>query len=127
MTLIAAVYTDNNPAVFGDLVIWSPEEPGRAVHIPAVGDATSVFPAGFGRPIRGLEQKLVLLADNCAVAWSGTETVARMIVRELRAIASQAPLTSVAIGEYFSKLDPIDQRQVSFVGWVHEGDHFEQF
>src|SRR5450755_2498631 len=127
MTLIAAINADETPAIFGDLVISSAWESGRAVRVPAVGDATSVFPAGFGRAIRDVEQKLVLLADNCAVAWSGTETVARTIVSELRAIASQVPLTSSAIAEYLSKLDPIDQRQVTFVGWVHEGDHFEQF
>ena len=127
MTLIAAVNMNRNPAVFGDLIISGPEQPGRTAHIPAVGDATNVLPAGSEYAILGLKQKVILLADNCAVGWSGTEIVARMIVRELRAIASQAPLTSATIGHYLSKLDPIDQRQVTFVGWVHEGDHFEQF
>src|SRR5450755_1224506 len=127
MTLIAAVYMNRNPAVLGDLIISGPELPGRTARIPAVGDATNVFPAGSEYAILGLKQKVVLLADNCVVAWAGTEIVARMTIRQLRVIASQTSLTSAAIGHYLSKLDPIDQRQVTFVGWVHEGDHFEQF
>ena len=93
MTLIAAVGLDTFPVVFGDLLISGPEQPGAVPNIPLVGEVTNVFPTRSEGSLLGLDQKVVLLADNCVIAWAGNIEYARTIIAELRAIASNAPLS----------------------------------
>ena len=93
MTLIAAVGLDTYPVVFGDLLISGPEQPGAVPNIPLVGEGTNVFPAGSEGSILGLNQKVVLLGDHCVIAWAGNIEFARTVIRALRAMASNAPLS----------------------------------
>jgi hypothetical protein len=51
----------------------------------------------------------------------------RTVVSELRAVASKAPLSISTINTYLSQLDPTLKDQVSFVGWVRDGEVFRQF
>ena len=127
MTLIAAVGLDTFPVVFGDLLISGPEQPPAVPDIPLAGEVTSVFPDGSEGSILGLNQKVALLADNCVIAWAGNVEFARTIIRELRAIASNAPLSLPIIETYLAQLDPIVREEVSFIGWVREGELFHQF
>lgn len=127
MTLIAAAGVDTYPAIFGSLLISGPERPGPVPDVPLVGEGTNVPPAGSESSIPGLNQKLVLLADNCVIAWAGTVVLARTIIGELHAIASKSPLSLPIIDTYLSQLDPKVNDEVSFVGWVKDGDTFHQF
>ena len=127
MTLIAAVGLDTYPVVFGDLLISSTERPGSVPDISLAGALTSVFPAGSDWSILGLNQKVVLLDDHCVIAWAGTAAFARTVIEELRALASKAPLTITIIKAYLAELDPAVEDQVSFVGWVKEGEVFHHF
>jgi hypothetical protein len=54
----------------------------------------------------GLNQKVVLLGDNCVIAWAGTAVFARTVIGELRAIASKAQLSVSTVNTYLSQLDP---------------------
>ena len=127
MTLIAAVGLDTYPVVFGDLLIPGPEQPGSVPDIPSVGEVTNAFPAGSDGSAPGLDQKVVLLGDNCAIAWAGAAVLTRTVISELRAMASKAPLSIATINTYLSQLDPTVKDQVSFVGWVRDGEVFHQF
>ena len=127
MTLIVAVALDTYPVVFGDLLISGPEQPGPAPTIPLVGEVTNVFPAGSDWSILGLNQKVVLLGDNCVIAWAGNIEFARTVIRELRAMASNAPLSLPIIETYLGQLDPTVRDEVSFIGWVRDGELFHQF
>jgi hypothetical protein len=127
MTLIAAVGIDTYPVVFGDLLIAGPERPGAVPSIPPVGQVTNVFPPGSDEPILGLNQKVVLLDDNCVIAWAGNIEFARTVIGALRAIASNAPLSLPIIESYLAQLDSTVRDEVSFTGWVKDGEVFHQF
>jgi hypothetical protein len=127
MTLIAAAGLDTYPVVFGDLLISGPERSGSAPDISLAGAVTSVFPAGSDWSILGLNQKVVLLGDNCVIAWAGNVVFARTVIAGLRALASQAPLSLPIIETYLAELDPTMKDQVSFVGWVRGDEVFHQF
>ena len=113
--------------VFGDLLISGPERPGALPTIPLAGEATNFFPAGAEGPILGLNQKVVLLGDNCVIAWAGNIEFARTVIRALRAIASNAPLSLPVIESYLAQLDPTLRDEVAFIGWVRDGELFHQF
>ena len=65
MTLIAAAGLDTYPVVFGDLLISGPGRSDAVPDIPLAGAVTSIFAAGSDWSILGLDQKVVLLGDNC--------------------------------------------------------------
>jgi hypothetical protein len=127
MTLIAAVGLDTYPVVFGDLLISRPAQPGAVPNIALVGEGTNFFPAGSEGPILGVNQKVVLLGDHCVIAWAGNIEYARTVITELRAMASNAPLSLPIIETYLSQLDPTVRDEVSFIGWVKDGELFHQF
>ena len=69
MTLIATGGFHTFPAIFGDLLI------SGASSGPAVGSAlTASAPSAVG-----LEQKLVLLGNDCVIGWAGSAPVARSV------------------------------------------------
>ena len=127
MTLIAAVGLDTFPVVFGDLLISAPERPAPVPNIPLVGEVENVFPAASDESIRGLNQKVVLLGDNCVIAWAGNVEFARAVITELRALASNAPLSLPIIETCLSQIDPIARDEVTFIGWLKDGEVFHQF
>jgi len=127
MTLIAAAGLDTYPVVFGDLLISDPGRSDAVRDIPLAAAVTSIFPAGSDWSILGLDQKVVLLGDNCVIAWAGNVVFARTVITELRALASQAPLSMPIIQTCLAHLDPTLKDQVSFVGWVRDGEVFHQF
>ena len=95
--------------------------------IPLAGAVTSIFPAGSDWSILRLDQKVVLLGHNCVIAWAGNVAFARAVITEFQALASQAPLSMPVIQTYLASLDPTMKDQVSFVGWVRDGEVFHQF
>lgn len=127
MTLIAAVGLDTFPVVFGDLLISAPERPAPVPNIPLAGEVENVFPAGSDESIRGLNQKVVLLGDNCVIAWAGNVEFARAVITELRAFASNAPLSLPIVETCLSQIDPIAREEVTFIGWLKDGEVFHQF
>lgn len=127
MSLIAAAGLDTYPVVFGALLIPGPEQPGSTPDIRSAGEVANAFPAGSDGSILGLNQSVVLLGDNCVIAWTGAAVVARTVISELRAMAAKAPLSIATINAYLSQLDPTVKDQVSFVGWARDGEVFHPF
>jgi hypothetical protein len=118
MTLIATGGFHTFPAIFGDLLI-SGTSPGPA--------AVSAIAASSQSPVAGLEQKLVLLGNDCVIGWAGSAPIARSLIGELRAKAAQAPLSMAIVDAHFAQIEPAAREQVSFVGWVKEAELFHQF
>jgi hypothetical protein len=123
MTIIAAIGVDTYPAIFGDLLVSDAELPA----VPVLDEKTSVFSTAPSASSPGFDQKLVLLGDNCVVAWTGNAEFARVVARELRAIASEAPMSMEIINGYLSRLDPAMKDEIILVGWVRENGVFHQF
>jgi len=127
MTLIATLNDGKCPGILGDLLVSGNERSDTVPNIPLVGDVTNVFPIGSEYSIVGLRQKVIVIAGNCVIAWSGVYVFARSIVRELRELASQSSLTLQTIQQYFSNLDSTVGNEVSFVGLLQDDNAFHQF
>ena len=117
MTLIAAVGLDTFPVIYGDLLVSGLDQSGPAANAPTESRWS----------IPGIDQKVVLLGDNCVVAWAGAVALARTVIGELRAMALQAPLSIAIIDRYLAQLDPTVNDELSLVGWVKEREDFHQF
>ena len=127
VTLVAAAGIDTFPAIFGGLPVSDRERPGSMADIPLVGESSVGVPSDSDAFDPEPSQKVVLLGDNCVIAWAGSVDVARETIRDLQAIASKEPLSMPMIDACFSKLGPRVKDEVSFVGWVKEQDVFHQF
>ena len=127
MTLIATAGVDTYPAIFGVVPVADRERPESETGGPIAGEP----PIGAIAESNGLvpqsSQKIVLLGDNCVIAWTGNVDVAREVIGDLQAIASKALLSMPIVDACFSKLGPKAKDEVSFVGWVKEGEVFHQF
>ena len=77
MTLIAAVGLESHSRRFRRSAYISSERPAPVPNIPLVGEVENVFPTGSAESILGLNQKVVLLGDNCVIAWAGNVEFAR--------------------------------------------------
>lgn len=123
MTLVAAGGFHTFPAIFGDVPVVGAERPQWGTERPLVRD-------GPGAPDHSSEtpnQRVVLLGDNCVIAWAGNVAIAQAIVAELRALASKGPLSVAGITGHLSQLDAAVKENVSFVGWLKEAGVFHQF
>jgi len=122
MSFIAALGVDAFPAVFGTL-------PAPAVSPDASPSIATVSGLGKASPaaVVTTSQKLALLGGNCVIAWEGNAAVAHSVIAELRGFASKASLSMPIIDACFSQLDAAVKEEVSFVGWVKEGELFRQF
>jgi hypothetical protein len=127
MTLIAAAGVDTYPAIFGDVLVSGPERPGGKPETPIDGEAANPSAAKPVWSILGPGQRIVVLSDNCVIAWSGDVDSARAVVGELRAMASQAPLSITIIDAYLSQLDPAVNDEINLVGWMRDNGVFHQF
>jgi hypothetical protein len=102
MTAIAG-YTDSSlPVLFGDLLISGPEKEDKKVIIPGIGDTEIVFPTGSGYTITGLKQKVCLVNDNLAIAWSGSFIAAASIIKNIT--KDLKTITHDSVKEYFDTL-----------------------
>jgi hypothetical protein len=126
MTLVAAVALDSYPVIFGDLPVAGAERPTPAQGAPRGGGVADP-PAGSEWFIPELDQKVVLLADNCVVAWAGNIESARAVIGELRAMAAEAPLSLARIETHLAQLGAAVKDEISLVGWVRDGELFRQF
>ena len=127
VTLIAAAGVDTFPAIFGGLPVSDRAHSSSTADIPFVGATAVGVPSESDAFAPQPSQKVVLLGDNCVIAWAGSVDVAREAIIDLQAIASEAPLSMPIIDACFSKLGPGMRDEVSFVGWVKEQDVFHQF
>lgn len=128
VTVIAAYSVEGVPVVFGDLLITGPSEKSMKVGVPAIGSVQDFF-GDSGWAIVGLSQKVVVVRDDCVLAWAGSWLGARVAIADLRALNSEAPLTAEIVGAFLSTHEDVVRHGTAFVGWVHEKQNkrFGQF
>ena len=117
MTLIAAIRANSVHFLVGDILLSGPQTQGQSVSLPAMGDVTGFF-GDIGWGVSGLRQKIALISDNCAVAWSGSMLGARVALTELRELAKTDVLTHVSAREFLESHLDADSLGTSFVGLV---------
>lgn len=126
MTLIATFTVDGFPMVFGDLLLTGPNQPDRAVAIPAQGEVQEFFgTCGWG--ISGLTQKLNLVSENCVIAWAGSWIGAKIAISGLKELAQSTVLTPANILKFLESEADLRQHEAGFVGLVHDGNALHQF
>ncbi|MBX8473940.1 hypothetical protein K5D38_04015 [Pseudomonas cichorii] len=121
MTAIAAFKVSGCPVVFGDLLITGETKAKQNVGLPTIGDAHEVF-GDSGWAIKGLSQKVVIINNNCVLAWSGSYLAARVAISELREQGSKTSLTADGVRAFLSSHPDIMRHGVSFIGYVFEQD-----
>ncbi|SHN14460.1 hypothetical protein SAMN05216593_109197 [Pseudomonas asturiensis] len=119
MTAIAAFKISECPVVFGDLLITGEAKTRQKAGLPTIGDAHEVF-GDSGWAIKGLSQKVVIINNNCALAWSGSYMAARVAISELREMSNSAPLTADGVRAFLSSHPDIIKHGASFIGYVFE-------
>jgi len=128
MTLIASFHLDGIPALLGDLILSGPEMPDKKISIPSIGDINQVFPKGSGWSITGLTQKVIIISDKCAIAWSGSYLAAWEVIEEIKKLHNNNLLTLTNINNYLNNLKPtILNLEFSITGWVLENEGFHRF
>lgn len=117
MTVIAAFRPQGCPTLFGDLLLSGPERLDARVSIPTVGDVRNFYPEGSGWSITGLQQKIVLISDNCAIAWAGSWLGARIAILNLRELVSRQKLTAQILRNFMDNMnEDTIKLGTSFVG-----------
>ena len=105
--------------MFGDLLLSGPAS-ATPLHIPTIGDTRQVFPADAVFAPVGLAQKIAIIRDDFAVAWSGTQIVARTVIRELTEQFSQRAPTSAQLRDYLEQLPGDFADQLTLLAMVEE-------
>lgn len=127
MTLIATFRLSDCPVLFGDLLVTGPQsQPNPCTHLPAIGDVSDFFgESGWG--VAGLHQKVVLISDDCAIAWAGSWLGARIAMAGLRSLAKNGPLSVNAVLQYLASESDLKRHPIALVGFVVEGEHLNHF
>jgi hypothetical protein len=125
MTLGISYALNRRLVVMGDLLL-SGDETEHDVSIPSVGKVTEVFPKGSGYSIVGLTQKVIVICDDMAIAWAGHEVAARLVIQELRAMASSG-LTPATLRAYLKQLpDDLNGLDLQLTGYfVYENTAYQ--
>jgi hypothetical protein len=128
MTVIVAYFPESYPILMGDLLISGPEVTDRDIVIPTIGSVENIFPRGSGYSIVGLQQKLIILNDELALAWAGRTITAKTILSELKQLSATKKLTLQDLFEFWEKkVDPNDKPDVELVGLLKCGDMIYNF
>ncbi|TWO69504.1 hypothetical protein FN976_19660 [Caenimonas sedimenti] len=125
MTAIAALSCGEIPVVIGDLLVTRATVIPGAVPIPALGDASDFF--GGAWAIAGLKQKVVLVNDDCVIAWAGSWVSARVALHDLREWLGYRVPSADEVVKFFQRHTDVKAHGNEFVGWVHEGGYVRQF
>lgn len=127
MTVIAAFNVQSCPIVFGDLLITAETEPvDRVVSVPALGDVRDFF-EDSGWTVTGLAQKVVIITQSCVVAWAGSWIAAKLVISQLRDMASDEPLTADGILSFLQQHPDLQQHPIALMGWVREDRGLKPF
>jgi len=120
MTVVAALLIDGHPVVIADMLITG--EQGamfEGVRLPSSGPVSNL-PPSKNPPIE-LLQKIVVLAENCVVAFATTDVYlrCRVAINALRRYAAEGPLTIVGFNQFLLDRGPLFNH-VALVGWLVE-------
>jgi hypothetical protein len=129
VTLIAVTHVDDSHVIFGDLLIsqeiFGPVD--RHLTLPTQ-DLTYTRESDAGPVITGLAQKLCVLNQNFAIAWSGTRIYAKSIIQEIvGAFGPNYDITWPDLDKFLRSIDPADSKHVSLVGMLWHGETITHF
>jgi hypothetical protein len=129
MTLVAAFLLGNIPIVMGDMLISGEERTDTEIGIPTVDAVTEVFPAGSGYSIVGMQQKVVVLSDDLALAWAGNVIAARTLVAELSSLIRTGGITLASLNTFLLNDAPgiVGDLKASLVGVFRNSDGIRLF
>jgi len=94
-------------------------------NLPSFRDPSQIVLRDGGH-ISGLAQKVVLLSNRCALAWSGAHIVARTVIRELAQIEESKGLTPAILADYIAR-NPIDAKAIALIAYFVDGDQLSIF
>src|SRR5687768_14448791 len=122
MTLIAGLSIGGFPFLLGDLLLSRRKGEGAApeVDLPTRHRAEEFV---SGREVVGCEQKVVLLGPNLAVAWSGTEFAASVVIGRLRALNDSSVEGIKAFLGTVDYLNPSWELSLIVMSLPHSRDH----
>ncbi len=127
MTLVVRMSVHEHPLLIGDILISSPEIPGRALNVPTIGNITSVFPEGSGFAPTDLTQKIAILGDKFVIGWAGSRLHAKAVISELLEENRKEPLSRYDLMSYFENMDASTASEVDFTGWLWDAEGFSYF
>lgn len=128
MTAIAIFTVAGCPVLLGDLIVSGPEEPSRTVGIPTIGRVTDFFPEGSGWTITGFQQKVTIVSDECAIAWSGSHLGACVAIEKMRERAKSGRITRFTVSDLFASLRAdLASLDTTLLGFVVDSDGPFQF
>lgn len=105
MTLIAHIAPYNAPAMIGDLLLSSKTMPTKEVAVPVSRDINRKVIHSKGRATVGLTQKLNLVGERMAVAWSGKYEAAKSFLGMLEPFASLPEIDPELVRNVVRNLD----------------------
>ncbi len=128
MTMTIAFFPESYPILIGDVLLSGMETPGKQIHIPTIGDINEVFPEGSGFTIVGLCQKLCILNDRLAVAWSGARYAAQIVIKKLVKASTGRDFTLDDVMRFWeNEVDQEYKKEISLIGLIKNGDLINSF
>ena len=102
MTAILFYFFGNYPVLIGDLLV-SGNETENMLNIPSLGKIETIFPKGSGYVPVKLIQKVNIVNDNLAMAWSGSYIQAKTFFKSLSHKFEDIDVTRASIEEFIMK------------------------
>jgi hypothetical protein len=115
MSLVAGLTVGSVPILIGSLQVT--QLPAAASAMPTSNDISTTPPATLSRSEFRIRQRLTLVNDYLAVAWSGPLPAATFVIKQLRKLAADKPIPANLL-ESFVKSVQQDRHlsQLSLVG-----------
>ena len=120
MTIVAHLAVGGVHSLIGDLLISSLENPGVLVNIPAARNINARF-ISTRRFIVGLQQKVVILNKNLAVAWSGSFPQAHELFATLEPMRNLTSIDPEYVETVIENVDSSQKDRLSLIAVVVAG------
>lgn len=98
MTIIFGFSMGDYPVLIGDVLLSGEKESGPQ-SLPAIGPVPHSLTDDFGIVVAGVRQKINILHDRLALAWSGSFVAAYTLARKLKEYANENELSTEAVSE----------------------------
>lgn len=126
MTVISSFAVGGFPILFGDLLVTGSIPEDRKVAVPSLGEVQDFF-GNSGWAVSALRQKVNLISNNFAIAWSGSYVGARRAITELRQRSSTTELTYADILHYLDNESELKNHPASFIGLIFVDGRLRMF
>jgi hypothetical protein len=103
--------------MFGDLLVSSSTAVGNLA-LPTSGGIQPVSVAQSELVPAGIAQKMAIISDNLVVGWSGTQYVARGIMRRLHDQFGVSSPTPEELERFFNEIPLDERREVEFIAML---------